>query len=194
VCNPRVSRLRGNLLAAALLLASHAAGAGCAPFIEEHPSGASASLRPHTTAFGDCRVDEATYRSLVADWLQSRSPAAAPVSSLFLGRAVDFPWISRQLADAALQSPGWAVRWKQAAATTGGRDRLARPVLQDPLLLQRLSAPFEGTPYRPVGIGYEKVLFGPADVYASDPAAGPVPVPFDAQLWLRLARRDLARP
>jgi hypothetical protein len=62
--------------------------------------------------------------------------------------------------------------------------------LSDPSLLQRLAAPFEGTQYQVLRVTFEKVLFGRADEYASDPGAGAVKVPFDAQLWLRLAPRE----
>jgi hypothetical protein len=50
--------------------------------------------------------------------------------------------------------------------------------------------PFEATGYRVLGVGHEKLLFGRADVHVAGAAAGAVPVPFDAQLWLRLAPRD----
>ena len=192
------------LLLAGVLLANPAAAETCAPFIEEHPAWASASFRPHTTAFEACSVDEARYRQVIADWLQRRqqtSLSTAPdVTSLSLGRAVNFPWISRFIADAALQTPGWAGR--VARTKIGERDKLARPVLHDPALLQRLAAPFADSCYAVIGLSYEKVLFGRADKYASqltsevasNQAEAAVKVPFDAQLWLRLAPRNMLDP
>jgi hypothetical protein len=192
------------LLLAGVLLANPAAAETCAPFIEEHPAWASASFRPHTTAFEACSVDEARYRQVIADWLQRRqqtSPSTAPdVTSLSLGRAVNFPWISRFIADAALQTPGWAGR--MARTKIGERDKLARPVLHDPALLQRLAAPFADSCYAVIGLSYEKVLFGRADKYASppvssaasNPATAAVKVPYDAQLWLGLAPRKTLAP
>lgn len=174
-------------VALAFLMGSLAAVAACAPFIEVQRSGVSATLRPHATDFEACPVDEATYRRLVAQWLAERPGSAAGVS-LSLGRAVNLPWISRHIADAALQSPGWAER--MARATAAGRHELAEPLFRDPLLLARLAAPFEGTSWRVLGLGYEKPLFGRADAHATRTEAGAVLVPFDAQLWLRLAPRD----
>jgi hypothetical protein len=153
-----------------------------------------ATLRPGVSSAVSCRVDETAYRQLVVRWLQERPRSAAPVSSLALGRALHYPWLSQHIADLALASPGWAGRI--AAAPAGGRERLAGLVFSDPRLLQRLAVPFEGTAYRVLAVGHEKLLFGRADVHAAGAAAaagtaaGAVPVPFDAQLWLRLAPRD----
>lgn len=177
---------------------NHATADSCAPFIEEHPGWTSASFRLHVSALEPCGVDEARYRRVIADWLQQRPATRPDVTSLSLGRAVNFPWISRFLADAALRSPDWAAR--VARARSGERDRLARPILQDLALLQRLAAPFAGSRYVVIGFSYEKVLFGRADIHASPLAsaltsqAAAVMVPYDAQLWLRLAPHSLLAP
>ncbi len=183
----RTPGFRAALLVGAWVLSVPGGAATCTPYIEEHPSGTTASLRPHSTAFLDCQVTEAGYRELVIQWLQSRPPTAPAIRSLYLGRAIAYPWISRYLADAALQSPDWAARVAQARP--GEREWLAVPLLRDPLLLQRLAAPFAATAYQVVGVSFEKVLFGRADAYSSSRAAGAVKVPFDAQLWLRLEPR-----
>jgi|GEM_PF-2925360 len=203
----RVSCPRGfrlGLLWAGLVWANQASADPCAPFIEEHPGWTSASFRPHVSALESCGVDEARYRRVIADWLQQRPATRPDVTSLSLGRAVDFPWISRFLADAALRSPDWALR--VARARSGERDRLARPILRDAALLQRLAAPYAGSRYVVIGLSYEKVLFGRADIHASPPApprveqaaatwdAAAVMVPYDAQIWLRLAPRYSLAP
>ncbi len=200
VLSPRY--FRTCLLWAGMVWGNHAAAGACAPFIEEHPAWTSATLRPHDTAFESCSVDEARYRQVIADWLQKRPAARPDITSLSLGRAVNFPWISRFMADTALRSPDWAVR--VAHARSGERDGLARSILHDPLLLQRLAAPFAGSRYAVVGLAYEKVLFGRADIHASPPAApltsqaaatrAAVMVPYDAQIWLRLAPRNPPAP
>lgn len=159
----------------------------CTPFVETRAG--SASFRPHATAFERCEVSEAAYRQVIVDWLRTADGAGAgrDIGSLALGRAVAFPWLSRHLADAALRSPRWSERIARAAPPE--RDRMAATVLRDPALLARLAVPFEGTPVVVTGLAFEKILFGPADRHASDPVAGTVPVPFDAQITLRLAPR-----
>jgi hypothetical protein len=178
VVRPRVLVALGLAIAPYLALA-------CTPFIEVHASGTSATLRPNATAFEHCTVDEAAYQRVVSEWLRSRQ---AGVTSLSLGRAVSYPWLSGYIADSALAAPDRARRLKRAKAAE--RDKLAAEVLRDPALLHRLAAPFEGTMYLPTRVSFEKILFGRAEEHTSDKSAGSVLVPFDAQLWLRLEPRS----
>ena len=62
------------------------------------------------------------------------------------------------------------------------RDRLVATLLQHPALLKRLGEPLEGTPYELRSVTYEKVL------WRLDADRG-AEIPYDAQLWLRLAPR-----
>lgn len=176
-------RAAAPFLATLWISATHA----CEPFVEEHPAWASASLRPHRDAFEHCVITEETYRSTVAAWLRDRPSTAVRLESLSLGRAVSLPWLSRLIADGAIERRTWAKRISRARP--GERDRLAAEVLRDPKLLQRLAVPFEQSPYAAIGLSYEKILFGRADEYSSHPEKGAVLAPFDAQLWLRLAPR-----
>ena len=172
------------VLAAALVFAP-ALALACTPFIEVHASGSSATLRPHATAFERCTVDESTYQRVVSEWLRSRPVG---VSSLSLGRAVAYPWLSLHVADSALGSPDWASRVSRAKA--GERDKLAAEMFRDPALLRRLAVPFEGSPYVATRVSFEKILFGKAEEHSSNRGGGSVMVPFDAQLWLRLDVRN----
>lgn len=181
-----------SILAASCLMASPGLTLACDPYIEEHAGGTSASLRPHTSAFEHCEVSEATYQQLVSDWLRQRPADAPDITSLSLGRAVTFPWISRHLADAALQSPGWAARVSRAKP--GERQRLAAPVINNPSFVQRLAVPFKETRYAVTGISFEKVLFGNASEVSSSKESGKVKVPYDAQFWLRLKPQGASAP
>ena len=183
--------LRPVALAAVLCLTTAApARAECAPYVEEQPKWHSATLRPGRAALASCEVSEDAYRAAVQAWLAARGADAVPLDSLSLGRAVSYPWLSRAIADAALASPGWASR--AAHAKPGRRAALAAPILRDPALRDRLAAPFVGSRFTVESVSYEKVLFGTAAEHASHvaPADAGVLVPFDAQLWLRLAPRD----
>lgn len=182
--------IRAALLAALALPCAAVPAPDCPPSIEVAADGHSARLRAGREGTARCTVSEADYHATVRAWWAGW-PAGSPIpTSLGLGRAVDYPWLSRHIADAALAMPGWRVRVDHARR--GELDRLARPVLQSPTLLQRLARPFDGAPLEVRGVSFEKVLFGPASEHASATGAA-VPVPFDAQLWLRLAPRQ-ARP
>ena len=182
-------RMKLNRFAMLWVLVSAAFPAvACSPYIEETPDRTYAIFRPHTDAFEDCTVDEATYHRIITEWLQSRSAELPNITSLSLGRAVYFPWVSQHIADTALQSPHWSERVN--SAQRGQRDALATDAIRDPELLARLAIPFEGSMYEVTGISFEKVLYGRADEYSSNKTPDPTWVPFDAQLWLKLAIKN----
>ncbi len=176
-----------HVLLALYLISQPGIALGCEPYIEEHPAWATATFRPHSSAFDACDVSEETYRDVTKDWIQSRSPDLKPLTSLSLGRAITFPWVSRHLADTALQWPEWIKRISKGSP--GEHNTFVAALLSEPAFLERLDQPFSETPYRVIGVSVEKVLIGKARDYASSPAAPAARVPFDAQLWLRLTPR-----
>lgn len=175
----------------------------CAPFIEEQPAWETAALRPHTDAFMECPVSEERYQQVIKQWLDTRTKAQAAPRSLGLGRAIDLPWISRYLAQAALASPAWDTR--RGHGKQGNDNAVVGALLSAPEFLARLQAPFDGSGYRVKAVPVEKVLVGPAETYfAPDTPTDTSPtvgkgqrsrlrVPFDAQLWLILQREDPAK-
>lgn len=138
--------------------------------------------------FDACDVSEETYGQVIGDWLRTRSPGSTPLSSLSLGRAETFPWISRYLADAALLRSEWGRRISKGSP--GEHNKFVAALLSEPRFLKRLDRPFDGTAYRVVGVSVEKVLIGKASEHAPAVAPPAARVPFDAQLWLRLAPRN----
>ncbi|MBY0276383.1 hypothetical protein K2Z84_13640 [Candidatus Binatia bacterium] len=165
------------------------AHAACEPYVAEQPRWASASFRPHRDGLQQCPVSEEVYGAVIGAWLSARAGEAPAVASLSLGRAVDFPWLSQAIADAALASPDWAERARRARP--GHRAALAAPILRSTALRERLALPFSGSAYEVRDVAYEKVLFGKASEHATHVPAGQgdVLVPFDAMLWLRLVPR-----
>jgi hypothetical protein len=163
------------------------AGEACAPYVQEHPGWQSASFRVHTDAFKHCPVSEVSYREVLASWLRNR-PAGEPLlKSLSLGRAVDFPWISEYLVRAALADRRWDAH--RGRLRTGDLNGWVASTLSAPLMIQRLAAPFFGTGYAVTSVSVEKVLVGEAEGLVRGAAPPGLRVPFDAQLWLRLAPR-----
>ncbi len=180
--------LTGALLALGLPLPATADGsADCPPVVEEEPRWQSVRLRAGRVALTACPISETAYRSAVRQWLAARPPEAPLPASFALGRAVDYPWLSRLIAEQALALPDW--RRRVAASRRGQLHALAAPVLHGEALRARLALPFADSPLRVSGVSYEKVLYGPADEHAPAPGRGKLMVPFDAQLWLRLEAR-----
>jgi hypothetical protein len=132
-------------------------------------------------------VDESSYHEVVNGWLWNRPAGAPALSGLSLGRAVDFPWISRHLAASALKHRHWDAR--RGKARVGGLNQFVASVLSEEEFLARLAEPFAGTPYMPVRVSVEKVLVGKATTVSPDLQETMLLVPFDAQLWLHLRPR-----
>lgn len=166
------------------LLAMPSLAAACAPYVEERNGSVSASFRRHSNDLVSCQVTESSYDEVIRNWLRNRPSSAPPLSGLSLGRAVDFPWISRHLADKALKHPRWDVR--RGKVRVGGLNQFVAAVLSEEEFLARLAEPFAGTPYMPVSVSVEKVLVGKATNVAPDLRSKELLVPFDAQLWLHL--------
>lgn len=171
------------ILFVSLLNAAQLAAA-CAPYIEEHANPPSASFRTHTSDAIQCEVAEEEYRRVVEHWLRNRPPGAVVLSSLSLGRSEKFPWISRHLADIALQSEDW--RTRVARGSSGRQNAFVAAILSEPVFLRRLSVPFQGSQYSVLGVSVEKVLVGPASKHFPVHRRSDAMVPFDAQVWLRL--------
>lgn len=179
-------------LAHRLLLAWLAVGGGwaaaCSPLVEASPAEDAAVFRPHSTAFLHCEVSEASYREVVGNWLRNRPAAAPRLRSLFLGRAMSFPWISRHLADAALHSAAWDAR-RGKARRSGSENGVVAGLLSSEAFRARLGAPLAGSSYVVRAVSVEKVLVGPAHALSSDPTAVRRRVPYDAMLWLQIGER-----
>lgn len=158
----------------------------CAPFVEEHPQQATAVFRKHSDAFAECPVTEASYQQIVRQWLQARASNLPPLTGLSLGRAVDFPWLSRLIADTALWVPAW--QSLVIAMPRGRLDALAARVFENAELRARLAEPFAGSGYMVRGLSYEKVLYGKASDHATGRRDDTL-VPFDAQVWLQLSAK-----
>lgn len=159
-----------------------AAAAPCSPFVEEMPGGTTVSVRPHTDAFSKCPISEETYGSLIRGWLERRPLDAPPVSSVFLGRLVDYPWLSQALALRASEHPSWDAR--RGWSRDGDLYSLVRAILLAPAVFDRLQEPFAGSGLAVTGLSVEKVLVGRlGDVLPADSGREGV-VPFDAMVWL----------
>lgn len=168
------SALTACLAAALLLGAARAPAQECTAAIVDGPDPAAAALRIGGDA-RRCPLDEAAYARLVTDWLRGRA-GTAPPRTLALGRIEALPWIATDLAAAAAA----AAQWQAAGpgATPGTHNRVVAALLLRPAMLARLSAPFAGRGLTVVAVTVEKLLVGPA--------TGAPPLPYDAQVWLRL--------
>ncbi len=106
-------------------------------------------------------------------------------SSLFIGRLVDYPWLSQYLATAAYRDGGWNAKKGRPAALD--INRYVAQVLFNKELLAPVAAVLATGGYRITGVSVEKVLVGGfREVPSYQGKMAPGRVPYDAQAWFRL--------
>lgn len=110
--------------------------------------------------------------------------------SLFLGRLVDYPWISHNLAAFAATDSRWDAH--KGRPVSGHFNGYVRAVLARPGMLAPIDQVLAANGYRVRAVEVEKVLVARCRELGS-PDAGlrcPGRVPFDAMVWLVLVKGD----
>ena len=98
--------------------------------------------------------------------------------SIFFGRLVEHPWLSKYLAAHALAHDNWDV--VKGQPKTGYINQLVRDILSAPDLVEQIQASFAGSGYTVVGASVEKVLVTKANEIDRLELHEPVLVPYDA--------------
>lgn len=139
-----------------------------------------------------CAFTAATVYSVLGTALaQSAQEQSAEVfPSLFLGRLVDYPWISSALATFAATDSRWDVRKGQPV--TGHSNGYVRAVLARPGMLAPIDQVLANNGYRVRAVEVEKVLVARCRELGSRDTGLHCPgrVPFDAMVWLVLAKGE----
>ncbi len=108
--------------------------------------------------------------------------------SLFLGRVLEYPWISRFLADTSLRDPGW--QNDKGKPVKGHANTFVRKVLSNAPVFSSITTRLTIIGYRMSGVSVEKVLISqekPEHLPSwIDPANK---VPYDAMIWLTLVKQ-----
>jgi hypothetical protein len=170
------------------VIASKPVGA-CTLSLEADEEWHALRLRAHHPRYQPCDIDQETVLSLLAAaFAKTAAPALqGEYTSLFLGRLIDYPWLSHYLAETARRNKRWN-RKKGRPIKTEINAYVARLLFHRDLL-KPIQAELDKHGYRIAGVSVEKVLVGGA----SD-LPGPVQknlsgrIPFDAQVWFRLQK------
>jgi hypothetical protein len=137
-----------------------------------------------------CHIDKTSMRSaLEAAFVQTDPPIPeGTYSSLYLGRLIDYPWLSQALATLAYRDPAW--NRKKGRPRGLDINRYVADLLSRKEITAEMDAALAVGGYRVDSVTVEKVLVGGfADVplYTGDAGAGKVP--FDAMVWFRLMKK-----
>jgi hypothetical protein len=158
----------------------------CQPAVEARADQGWLRVRPHVDAFLQCTLGPVELAQLVREFLLRPEHGADRYQSLFLGRLVEYPWLSRYLAGHALEDNSWdGVHGLPGA---GGINEFVRRILSTPDALALLQPAFDGTGYTVTGVSVEKVLVVPANSISWLEIPGTVLVPYDALTHVQLKK------
>lgn len=138
-----------------------------------------------------CQVTRAAVQATLKAAFATTDPPqlAGPYTSLFLGRLVEYPWLSNYLAMSADHVPRW--NKKQGKPLAGDLHQYVRAVLSRPEIITQFDEPLDDSGYRVVAVTVEKVGVGDSkDVPMYIGPSRPGKVPYDALVWLTLERKS----
>ncbi|MGJ0516904.1 MAG: hypothetical protein ACR65O_14275 [Methylomicrobium sp.] len=184
-----------------LLLAAPAAAWSQSATIVSAPAGActlsleadeewhALRLRAHHPRSQPCDIDQETVLSLLAAAFAKTDPPAlrGGYASLFIGRLIDYPWLSHHLAETARRDKRW--NGKKGRPIKMEINAYVARLLFNRDLLKPIQAELGKHGYRIAGVSVEKVLVGGASDLpglAGKNLSGRIP--FDAQVWFRLQK------
>jgi hypothetical protein len=161
----------------------------CNLSVESNEKWHTLRLRAHHPKYKGCHIDEASMVSVLsAAFSKTDSPKIeGNYSSLFIGRLIDYPWLSEYLATTAHRDRGWNSKKGKPAAMD--INKYVSQLLFKKELMAQLWAVLEKGGYRVTGVTVEKVLVGGfREVPLYHGEMHPGRVPYDAQVWFRLER------
>jgi hypothetical protein len=108
-------------------------------------------------------------------------------SSLYIGRLIDYPWLSQYLATTAYRDTRW--NKKRGKPVALDINKYVANILSRKEITVQIEEAFAGSGYRVFSTIVEKVLIGDfrsVPLYQGKMAPGKVP--YDAQVWFRLEK------
>ena len=162
----------------------------CSLAVESNDKWHTLRLRAHHPQYKGCQIDrDAMVSALSAAFLKTELPRLeGNYSSLFIGRLIDYPWLSQSLATTAYRDRGWDS--KKGKPAVMDINKYVSQLLFRNELMAHIGMVFERGGYRVAGVTVEKVLVGGfREVPFYQGEMHPGRVPYDAQVWFRLERK-----
>lgn len=141
----------------------------------------------------DCPLSLQSLNKLLETGLHGLFPSnSLPIRSVYLGRLMNYPQWSKDLAKSAMQSPGWSSKRGRPQKTGESDNHRVRILLNGPAYPQALKSTFTQYGLTACIADVEKVLvFEAKDIF---PGLAELPngisaharLPADAQIWLHL--------
>ena len=160
----------------------------CSLTVESDNQSHTLRLRVHPE-YNDCHISKDSMLSaLKAAFTKTEPPKPeGSYSSLYIGRLIDYPWLSQYLATTAYRDTKWdKKRGKPVALDI---NKYVSNILSSKEITVQIEEAFAASGYRVISTTVEKVLIGgfrSVPLYQGDMAPGKVP--YDAQVWFKLEK------
>lgn len=161
----------------------------CSLTVESNEKWHTLRLRAHHPKNKGCHIDKNSMLSVLsAAFSKNDSPKLeGSYSSLFIGRMIDYPWLSQYLATTAYRDHGWDS--KKGKPVAMDINKYVSQLLFRKELIAQIEGPFTKGGYRIVSVTVEKVLVGGfRELPLFQGKMFPGKVPYDAQVWFRLEK------
>lgn len=160
----------------------------CAPLYEINSPWQTIRLRSHENSFLYCTVTQEKFNELIMSAFTDPESIKTEFKSLFIGRLVEYPWLSQFLANHALQHPDWNAEEGKFAGEN--INAFVSGILSAPELLEQIQQPLNAAGYIVTGASVEKVLIGKANEIEWLEINEPVMVPYDVMVHFILEKQD----
>lgn len=161
----------------------------CTLTVESDDKWSSLRLRAHHPRQRPCAITkDEMISALGAAFLKTDPPKLdGPYSSLFIGRLIDYPFLSQELAVAAYHDNRWD-RKKGKTKSIGINNFVSDLLFRE--VIPHFEETFSEVGYKISRVNVEKVLVGNFDqVPLYDGVLSSGLVPFDAMVWFRLEKK-----
>ena len=161
----------------------------CSLRVEADDQSHTLRLRVHPEA-PDCGVTKGAVQTALKEAFSKTAPPTleGTYSSLFIGRLIDFPWLSHYLATTAHKDKGWD--HNKGRPLSADINRYVAAILSKKEVTAQIEETFGDTGYRIVSARVEKILVGRfRDVPLYQGEMLPGKVPYDCMVWFRLEKR-----
>jgi hypothetical protein len=161
----------------------------CSLRVEADDEARTLRLRVHPSYLECYATKESMQKVLKTVFSKTDPPKLEGVyTSLFLGRLIDYPWLSEYLAVSSYKDP----RWDRKKGKPASLDlyKYVSAILSNSEVTSQFEDAFGTSGYRIKAVILEKVLIGSfhdVPLYKGKMLSGKIP--FDAQVWLRLEKR-----
>ena len=161
----------------------------CFVILESNKKWETLSIRIYNPKFAECTVQENDLFDFLNKAL-TKLPEKKPditYKSIYMGRIIEYPWISKFLADSAKACPNWSV--VKGKAIKGNNHTLVSDILNCKYIINPFNEQLRLIGYKTAGVSVEKIL-----ISTGKPIKLPqwidfkIRVPFDAMLWFKLEK------